>query len=67
ILLVESFYLLLSYTDVLVLQQFRPSDEVGVYFAVVKTLALVSFIHYAMSATTAHRFAEYNAAGDTAR
>lgn len=67
ILLVESFYLLLSYTDVLVLQQFRPSDEVGVYFAVVKTLALVSFIHYAMSATTAHRFAEYNASGDEAR
>lgn len=67
ILLVESFYLLLSYTDVLVLQQFRPSDEVGVYFAVVKTLALVSFIHYAMSATTAHRFAEYHALGDKER
>jgi O-antigen/teichoic acid export membrane protein len=67
ILLVESFYLLLSYTDVLVLQQFRPSEEVGVYFAVVKTLALVSFIHYAMSATTAHRFAEYHALGDKAR
>src|SRR5246127_3220083 len=67
ILLVESFYLLLSYTDVLVLQQFRPSEEVGVYFAVVKTLALVSFIHYAMSATTAHRFAEYHALGDQDR
>jgi O-antigen/teichoic acid export membrane protein len=67
ILLVESFYLLLSYTDVLVLQQFRSSEEVGVYFAVVKTLALVSFIHYAMSATTAHRFAEYHALGDNDR
>jgi O-antigen/teichoic acid export membrane protein len=67
ILLVESFYLLLSYTDVLVLQQFRSSEEVGVYFAVVKTLALVSFIHYAMSATTAHRFAEYHALGDKPR
>src|ERR1700681_1914094 len=67
ILLVESFYLLLSYTDVLVLQQFRSSEEVGVYFAVVKTLALVSFIHYAMSATTAHRFAEYHAIGDKTR
>jgi O-antigen/teichoic acid export membrane protein len=67
ILLVESFYLLLSYTDVLVLQQFRSSEEVGIYFAVVKTLALVSFIHYAMSATTAHRFAEYNALGDSTR
>ena len=49
------------------LQQFRSSQEVGVYFAVVKTLALVSFIHYAMSATTAHRFAEYHALGDKAR
>ncbi|MGB3867625.1 MAG: oligosaccharide flippase family protein [Xanthobacteraceae bacterium] len=67
ILLVESFYLLLSYTDVLVLQQFRPSEEVGIYFAVVKTLALVSFIHYAMAATTAHRFTEYHAARDHAR
>jgi O-antigen/teichoic acid export membrane protein len=67
ILMVEGFYLLLSYTDVLVLQQFRSSQDVGVYFAVVKTLALVSFIHYAMSATTAHRFAEYHALGDKAR
>ncbi len=67
ILMVEGFYLLLSYTDVLVLQQFRSSEEVGVYFAVIKTLALVSFIHYAMSATTAHRFAEYHASGDRAR
>jgi O-antigen/teichoic acid export membrane protein len=67
ILMVEGFYLLLSYIDVLLLQQFRSSEEVGVYFAVVKTLALVSFIHYAMSATTAHRFAEYHATGDRAR
>jgi O-antigen/teichoic acid export membrane protein len=67
ILMVEGFYLLLSYTDVLVLQQFRSSQDVGVYFAVVKTLALVSFIHYAMSASTAHRFAEYHALGDKAR
>jgi O-antigen/teichoic acid export membrane protein len=67
ILMVEGFYLLLSYTDVLLLQQFRSSEEVGVYFAVVKTLALVSFIHYAMSATTAHRFAEYHATGDKER
>jgi O-antigen/teichoic acid export membrane protein len=52
---------------VLVLQQFRSSEEVGIYFAVIKTLALVSFIHYAMSATTAHRFTEYHAAGDKAR
>ena len=67
IMMVEGFYLLLSYSDVLILQQFRSPDEVGIYFAVVKTLALVSFIHYAMSATTAHRFTEYHTSGDTER
>ena len=44
-----------------------PSEEVGIYHAIVKTLALVSFIHYAMSATTAHRFSEYHVAGDRER
>lgn len=67
IMIVEGFYLLLAYTDVLMLQQFRSPHEVGIYYAAAKTLALVSFIHYAMSATTAHRFSEYHAAGDRAR
>jgi O-antigen/teichoic acid export membrane protein len=67
ILMVEGFYLLLSYVDILVLQAFRPSDEVGIYHAIVKTMTLVSFIHYAMSATTAHRFSEYHVAGDRER
>ena len=67
IMMVEGFYLLLSYTDILVLQHFRSSEEVGLYFAVVKTLALVSFIHYAISTTTAHRFTEYYTSGDIER
>jgi O-antigen/teichoic acid export membrane protein len=64
ILLVEGFYLLLTYADILVLQQFRPPDEVAVYYAAAKTLALVSFIYYAISATSAHRFSVYHVAGD---
>lgn len=67
ILMVEGFFVLLTYVDVIVLQHFRPSEEVGIYHAVIKTLALVSFIHYAMSATTAHRFTEYHVAGDRER
>jgi O-antigen/teichoic acid export membrane protein len=66
ILLVEGFYLLLTYVDVLLLQQFRPPDEVAVYYAAAKTLALVSFVYYAVSASTAHRFSEYDVAGDQA-
>jgi O-antigen/teichoic acid export membrane protein len=66
ILMVEGFYSLLAYTDVLVLQHFRPPDEVAVYYAAAKTLALVSFIYYSISATTAHRFSSYHVAGDRA-
>jgi len=65
ILLAEGFYLLLAHTDVLMLQQFRPPDEVAVYYAAAKTLAFVSFIGFSIAATTAHRCAAYQAAGDT--
>jgi O-antigen/teichoic acid export membrane protein len=64
ILMAESFFLLLAHTDVLMLQQFRPPDDVAVYYAAAKTLALVSFIHFSLAATTAHRFSGYAAAGD---
>jgi O-antigen/teichoic acid export membrane protein len=66
ILMVEGFYSLLAYTDVLVLQHFRSPTEVAIYYAAAKTLALVSFIYYSVAATTAHRFSSYNAAGDRA-
>ncbi len=64
ILMVEGFYSLLAYSDVIVLQHFRPPNEVAVYYAAAKTLALVSFIYYSVSATTAHRFSSYHIAGD---
>jgi O-antigen/teichoic acid export membrane protein len=55
ILMVEGFYLLLAYTDILVLKQFQSPDEVAVYYAAAKTLALVSFIYFSVAAATAHR------------
>jgi len=64
ILMAEGFYLLLAHTDLLMLQQFRAPDEVAVYYAAAKTLAFVSFIGFSIAATTAHRCAAYQAAGD---
>jgi O-antigen/teichoic acid export membrane protein len=64
ILMVEGFYALLMYTDILMLELFRPPDEVAVYYAAAKTLALVAFIHYSIAATTAHRFSSFHVAGD---
>jgi O-antigen/teichoic acid export membrane protein len=66
ILMAESFYLLLTHTDLLMLEQFRSPDHVAVYYAAVKTLALVAFIHFSVAAAMAHRVAAYHAAGDRA-
>jgi O-antigen/teichoic acid export membrane protein len=66
IILVWSFYTMLCYADVLVLQQFRPPQEVGYYYAAVKTLMLVGFIHFSVSAAVAHRFTALHVAGDRA-
>jgi O-antigen/teichoic acid export membrane protein len=67
IFMVGSFYLLLTYADILVLQQFRPPDEVAVYYAAAKTLALVAFVNFSVAAAAAHKFSEYHVAGDRER
>src|SRR6185437_14882550 len=66
IFMVEGFYMLLTYADVIVLQQFRSPDEVAVYYAAAKTLALVAFVYFSVSAATAHKFSEYHVAGNKA-
>ena len=48
---VWGIYTLLTTTDVLVLQQFRPSDEVAHYYAASKTLTLVTFVYFAVAAS----------------
>ena len=66
-LMVGGFYLLLTHTDILVLQQFRSPDEIATYYAASKTIALVSFVYFAVSAAVAHRFTEYHVTGDRER
>jgi O-antigen/teichoic acid export membrane protein len=66
IFMVEGFYMLLTYADVIVLQQYRSPDEVAVYYAAAKTLALVAFVYFSVSAATAHKFSEYHVAGNKA-
>jgi len=67
IFMVEGFYLLLTYTDVLMLQQFRSPEDVAVYYAAAKTLALVAFVYFSVAAATAHKFTAYHVAGDRER
>jgi O-antigen/teichoic acid export membrane protein len=66
IFLVEAFYYLLNYSDIIVLKQFRSADDVAIYYAAAKTIALVSFIYYSVAQTIAHKFVEYDVSGDRA-
>jgi O-antigen/teichoic acid export membrane protein len=62
--MVESFYFLLSYTDILVLDYFVGPEDVAVYYAATKTLAMVAFVYFSVAAATAHRFSDYLATGE---
>jgi O-antigen/teichoic acid export membrane protein len=64
IVMVVGFYVMLTYVDIIILQWFRPPDVVAYYYAATKTLTLVSFVYFSVSAATAHRFSQYHAAGD---
>mgnify|MGYP001324602069 CR=1 FL=1 len=65
--LVEGFYVLVTYCDVIVLTQFRSPGEVATYYAAAKTMALVAFIYFAVAQTVAHKFTEFHVAGDRKR
>jgi O-antigen/teichoic acid export membrane protein len=64
IFVVESFYLLLTYVDILALEHLRSPDEVAVYYAAARLLALVAFVYFAIAGATTHKFTQYHIAGD---
>lgn len=65
--LVEGFYNLMTNVDILVVGALMEPDRAGVYFATVKTLALVHFVYFAVRAAAANRFAQYHHSGDGIR
>jgi O-antigen/teichoic acid export membrane protein len=67
IFVVEFFYLLLTYVDILALEQFGTPDDVAAYFAGARLLAIVAFVYYAIANATTHKFTAYHVAGDAAR
>jgi O-antigen/teichoic acid export membrane protein len=64
LLLYSSFALLLLNTDILVLSRYEDPSQVAVYFAALKTISLVAFVHFAVGAAAANRFSVLNARGE---
>ncbi|MCO5064846.1 MAG: lipopolysaccharide biosynthesis protein [Rhizobiaceae bacterium] len=59
IFLVEGFFFLLTNMDVLMVGFLMEPHDVAVYFATVKTLALVHFVYFAVKAGAAQRYAQF--------
>jgi O-antigen/teichoic acid export membrane protein len=59
IFLVEGFFFLLTNADVLMVGAYMSPNDVAVYFATVKTLALVHFVYFAVKAGVAQRYAQF--------
>ncbi|WP_019173918.1 oligosaccharide flippase family protein [Pseudaminobacter salicylatoxidans] len=59
IFLVESFFFILTNADVLMIGAYMDPRDVGIYFATVKTLALVHFVYFAVKAGVAQRYAQF--------
>ncbi len=67
IFMVDGFFNLLTNVDVIIVGYLMPPESVAVYYAAVKTMALVHFVYFAVRAGAAQRFAGYHAAGDRSR
>ncbi len=66
-LLMDSFALLMLNLDVMLLERFVPPDKIAVYFAAARTITLIAFIHFAVTAVAMPRFAASYAERDSER
>src|SRR5436190_422486 len=65
--MIDGFTLFILNLDVLLLEYLRvPPDQIGIYFAALKTLSLIAFVHFSISAVAMPRFAALYARGETA-
>ena len=67
IFVVEGFYLLLTYVDIIALEHFGSPHDVAIYYAGARLLAIVAFVYFAIAGATTHRFSEYDVSGDRQR
>lgn len=63
IFLVAGFFYLHTNADILMIGWFMQPEDVAVYFAVLKLLALVHFVYFAVKAGVAQRYAQYAHSG----
>ncbi len=66
VIAIESFALLMTNMDILLLDLFVTPDQIAIYFAAARTIALIAFVHFSVTAAVTPKFATLYAAGDIA-
>lgn len=67
LLMIDGFTLFILNLDVLLLEVLHvPPDRIGIYFAALKTISLIAFVQFSISAVAMPRFAVLHARGETA-
>ncbi len=64
VIAIESFALLLTNMDILLLDLFVTPDQIAIYFAAARTIALIAFVHFSVTAAVTPKFTTLYAKGD---
>src|SRR4051812_32167145 len=58
---------MLTYVDIIALQHFSSPEDVAIYYAGARLLAIVAFVYFAIAGATTHKFTQFHIAGDQTR
>ncbi|VAV87557.1 Thiamin-phosphate pyrophosphorylase [hydrothermal vent metagenome] len=64
VIAIESFAMLMTNMDILLLDLFVTPAEIAVYFAAARTISLMAFVHFSVTAAVTPKFATLYASGD---
>jgi len=64
VIAIESFALMMTNLDILLLDLFVTPDQIAIYFATARTISLIAFVHFAVTAAVTPKFSTLYAKGD---
>ena len=64
VIAIESFAMLMTSMDILLLEFFVEPKQIAIYFATARTIALIAFVHFSVTAAVSPKFATLYANGN---
>ena len=64
VIAIESFALMMTNMDILLLNHFVSPEQIAIYFAAARTIALIAFVHFSVTAAVTPKFTTLYAEGD---